>query len=310
MKRILITGAAGYIGSQLAAYLNNFDECEVVGVDLHPPKQDNFMCEQMDIRDPDISELMKLHEITHVVHLASVVNPGKDDKLDYDIDVNGTDNLLRACAKNKIRHITVTSSGAAYGYYPDNPEWLSETDPIRGNEAFSYSRHKRLVECLLARHQEQYAKTGILIMRPCTVLGSRTRNRITELFDRKKVLAIGESESPFVFIWDQDVIMALAHGVLYNKTGAYNLAGDGKVTVSELAGIMKKDVQRISPLVLKALLWLGQKLGLSHTGPEQIVFLQYRPVLSNRKLKDEFGYIPQKSSKDVFEFFWRNRQQA
>jgi UDP-glucose 4-epimerase len=45
-------------------------------------------------------------------------------------------------------------------------------------------------------------------------------------------------------------------------------------------------------------------LHLTQYGPEQLNFLRYRPVLANRRLKEEFGYVPRKTSVEVFEF-WR-----
>jgi UDP-glucose 4-epimerase len=56
---------------------------------------------------------------------------------------------------------------------------------------------------------------------------------------------------------------------------------------------------------LQAALWLLKKLGLTQYGPEQIDFLRYRPVLDNRRLKEEFGYVPKLTSAEVFEL-WRN----
>ena len=49
-----------------------------------------------------------------------------------------------------------------------------------------------------------------------------------------------------------------------------------------------------------------KRLGLTQYGPEQVNFLRYRPVLDNRRLKEEFGYVPRKTSAEVFEF-WRRR---
>ena len=48
-------------------------------------------------------------------------------------------------------------------------------------------------------------------------------------------------------------------------------------------------------------------LRLSQYGPEQVDFLRYRPVLSNARLKEEFGYAPQLSSTEVFERYRRAR---
>jgi len=50
-------------------------------------------------------------------------------------------------------------------------------------------------------------------------------------------------------------------------------------------------------------------LGMTRYGPEQVDFLRYRPVLSNEKLKSEFGYTPRKTTAQVFEYFLNQRQQ-
>ena len=42
---------------------------------------------------------------------------------------------------------------------------------------------------------------------------------------------------------------------------------------------------------------------LSRYGPEQVKFLQYRPVLDNQKLKNEFGHTPVKTSKEAFLYY-------
>ena len=51
--------------------------------------------------------------------------------------------------------------------------------------------------------------------------------RLMELFERKRILAIAGADSPFVFIWDRDVVGAIVRGVETGAEGVYNLAGDG-----------------------------------------------------------------------------------
>ncbi|GAA6132203.1 SDR family oxidoreductase [Halopseudomonas sabulinigri] len=299
-KRILITGAAGYIGHQLGNRLAQ--DYHVVGTDLRSRDDLRFNLHIVDIRERQLAALMKQHQITHVVHLASILQASKDRARDFDIDVNGTRNVLRACVEAGVQHLTVTSSGAAYGYYADNPTWIDEGDAIRGNVEFAYSDHKRQVEELLATFRSNHPELQQLIFRPGTVLGSETRNQITGLFEAKRVLTIKGSDSPFVFIWDQDVLAAMEMGIREDKRGIYNMAGDGALTLREIAQRLNKPTLTLAPWVLKSALQVAKWLG-KPTGPEQINFLRYRPVLSNQRLKNEFGYQLQKTSAETFEFF-------
>jgi UDP-glucose 4-epimerase len=170
--RILITGANGYVGRLL---FESLTECfEVVrGIDIRCYGASDSMT-KLDVRDPELVTFLKQHDITHAVHLASIVQPGKDPDWEYDIDVNGTKNVLEACVAAAVRHLTVTSSGAAYGYHADNPEWLTEEHPLRGNDEFSYSRHKRLVEQMLAKYRSTSPQLEQLIMLSGDGLGDHT----------------------------------------------------------------------------------------------------------------------------------------
>jgi UDP-glucose 4-epimerase len=53
-----------------------------------------------------------------------------------------------------------------------------------------------------------------------------------------------------------------------------------------------------------------KRLGLTKYGPEQVNFLRYRPVLDNRRLKDEFGYVPRKTSAEAFELWRRSTKRS
>ncbi|MCC1496013.1 SDR family oxidoreductase [Alcanivorax sp. 1008] len=299
--RVLITGIGGYIGSQLAGQLMQL--CYVTGIDIRENKSLPCAHQIMDIRDPTLVDVLRKDEITHVVHLAAVLEDSGDRQRDFDIDVNGTRNVLDACVAAGVKHLTVTSSGAAYGYHADSPAWLDERDPLRGNVEFAYSDHKRQVEEMLASYRTSHAGLKQLILRPGTVLGENTKNLITNLFARKRLLAIAGSESPFVFIWDQDVVNIVRDGVLQSKAGIFNLAGDGALPIRRIATILGKPVLNLPPRLLRIALTIGRRLGIGRYGPEQMDFLRYRPVLSNQRLKDEFGYTPMKTSEQVFQFY-------
>ncbi|MFZ4482067.1 MAG: SDR family oxidoreductase [Rhodoferax sp.] len=309
---VLVTGSSGYLGSQVVAELAQRNGMTTVALDLREPAQrlPNVVYETADIRSPEVDAIVARHSPEVVVHLASIVTPGKDSSREFEhsVDVGGTRNLLQACVHHKVRRIIVSSSGAAYGYHADNPAWLRESDALRGNQSFAYSWHKRLVEEMLAEFRQQQPQLEQVVLRIGTILGATVNNQITDLFKKPRLLAIQGSDSPFVFIHDQDVVGAIVHGIDASKAGIFNLAGDGALGIHEIAARLGKRCLLLPAWLLKAALWLLKKLGLTQYGPEQLDFLRYRPVLDNQRLKQEFGYTPRLSSAEVFEL-WRNSQQ-
>ena len=312
LHRVLVTGAAGYLGSQLLQSLvaKHSEASEgLMAMDVRLPGTGGDPAVtwiQRDVRDEGLAEVLTLHRIDTVVHLASIVSPGKGStrEFEYSVDVLGTRNVLEACVTAGVRRIVVTSSGAAYGYHADNPDWLTEEHPLRGNEEFAYSHHKRLVEEMLAEFRSTHPSLEQVVFRVGTILGATTRNQITALFERKRPIAIQGAASPFVFIWDQDVVGCLVRAIEGGPTGVYNVAGDGTMTIEEIAAAMGKRCLTLPAPVLQAVLAIAKPLGLSRYGPEQVGFLRYRPVLDNRRLKEVFGYVPRKTSHEVFEA-WR-----
>ena len=317
-RSVFITGAGGYIGRQLAASLAaDRGRLEtIVASDLRPvPEEERLPGVHYlaaDICDPGLARSLEHFQTDLVVHLAAVVTPGKksDRRLEYKVDVEGTANVLEACLQTGVRKIIYTSSGAAYGYHSDNPDWIDEEDPLRGNPEFAYSHHKRLVEEMLARCRREHPGLEQLIFRPGFILGATTRNQITNLFDQARITGIKGADSPFAIIWDQDVVGAIRRGIFEGGSGIYNLAGDGALTLPQMARLMGKPYRALPVWLVAAALWLGKRLGLTQYGPEQIGFLRYRPVLANRRLKEEFGYIPQKSTREVFDYYLERRRDA
>lgn len=300
-KRILITGAGGYVGRIVGERLAK--DFTVVGTDLRARSDLGFEILEMDVRDATMRDLMADLGITHVIHLAAVLESGKNRKRDYDIDVGGTNNVVKCCVDAGVRHLTVASSGAAYGYHEDNPQWIREEHPLRASEDFAYAYHKRVVEDVLASYRQRAPQLGQLVLRICTVLGATTHNQITALFTKRRILAVRGSDSRFVFIWDEDVARAVEHGVRGDRTGVFNLAGDGAMTIHEIAAALGKPTLMLPAFVIRQALEIGQFFHLSRYGPEQLDFLRYRPVLDNRRLKDVFGYVPLKTSAEAFQTF-------
>lgn len=304
MTRILITGGAGMVGRALAEALPAKDVIVTDLSDRGLPEGLEFR--RMDVTGTDPDQVIGAIRPEVVVHLASIVTPppGMTRAQAHAVDVTGTRHVLEACVAHGVRRLVVTSSGAAYGYHADNPVPLTEDAPCRGNPAFAYADHKRQVEEMLAAARARHPGLEQVVLRVGTVLGAGVDNQITALFRRRRLLAIRGSDSPFVFIWTRDLARIVRRAATDGPAGIYNVAGDGWMSVDALAAALGKPVLRVPAWALRAALAVLHPLGLSQYGPEQVRFLQYRPVLDNTRLKRDFGYVPDLTSAQVFDL-WR-----
>lgn len=304
---VLVTGGAGFLGSRVVEMLAADPGVRrvIVGDITRPaslPAGATFST--LDVTDTrSIDDVFAAQPIDVVVHLAAIVNPGGDVEREYRVDVEGSANVFARAAAAGVERLVVSSSGAAYGYHADNPDGLVETDPLRGNDEFPYSKHKRLVEEMLADYRVSHPQMTQTILRIGTILGPGVDNQITRLWEGKRILHIAGADSPFVFIWVDDVARIMARAATDGPAGIYNVAGDGVLTVPQIARRLGKKLQTVPAWALTAALRIGHTLRLTEHGPEKVRFLRYRPVLDNTALKEEFGYTPRYTTAEAFEAF-------
>jgi UDP-glucose 4-epimerase len=320
---VAVIGAAGFLGSVALRHLHEGPgrPGRLIAVDVREVPAERRLAgvayEMCDVRDARLADLLRRHEVDTVVHLAAIVNPPKmkggraaEAALAYDVDVNGTRNVLDACEEAGVAHLVYCSSGAAYGFHDDNPEWLREEHPLRGNDEFPYARHKRLAEEMLAARRAEGRGPRQLIVRPGTILGAGTRNLITDLFDKPVILGFQGAATPFIFVWVEDVAAVIAKGARERREGIFNLAGDGALPIAEIARRLGKTLVKLPPAIVHAGLAALRASGLTQYGPEQMGFLRYRSALSNDRLKSELGYTPTLDSREVFELWRASRLDA
>lgn len=301
--KVLITGGSGFLGTSVGAGLAAAGH-EVISADLRPASASGVTSVTLDITDGEgVRAALEEHRPEAVVHLAAIVTPGKgsDRESERRVDVDGTATVLAACLAAGVRRLVVSSSGAAYGYHPDNPDRITEDQPVRGSVEFAYSDHKAQVEHLLAEARRESPELEQVVLRIGTILGERVDNQITALFLKKRLLGIRGAESPFVFIWDTDVAAIVQRAVTGEATGTFNVAGDGALPITEIAERLGKQVLWLPDSLLRAVLAVGSRLGVSRYGPEQTRFLKYRPVLDNTRLRQVFGYTPTHTSSAAFD---------
>jgi UDP-glucose 4-epimerase len=308
--RYLITGGSGYIGGRLIELLTEQDGNEVLNLDIRPPAlsrpRTRFI--KMDIRDRAIRSLLETERPDALVHLAFVLNPMRDEHTMYDIDVNGTQNVLDAAAAAGTPHVLVASSTTAYGAWPDNPVPLTEDDPVRGMPGYEYARDKTEIDRLCQLWAARNPDSLMTIVRPTIVFGPNVDNYIVRFWQNAPFLALVDGiDLDWQFVHEDDVVDAISRLLLEHKAGIFNLTGDGTVKLSEAAAIAGLKTRKVPYRVqrrIAAAMW-RLRVPRMEAPPGQIEFLRYPWIASNEKIKAELEWIPRYTSRETFEIAMR-----
>jgi len=310
---ILITGAAGCVGSKLVEVLLSNQDNKVFATDIKPnPFEDNKnLCYRaLDLQSDAFIEWVEEKRPHCVIHLASVLQLSAKitREIAYKIDIEATQRLLKSCIKMEIKKFIITTSGAAYGYYPENKYIIFEDRPTRGNPDYFYSAHKAKVEQIMADYRLLHPELKQIVFRPGAILGPDFSGPVVKLFQQKVVVGLKGYPGWFNFIWSTDVVDYLVEGVYSDITGEFNMSGDGLMSLRHIAMRLNKPYFPVPELLLRAGLTVGKKLGLIEYGPEQIKFIKYRPILDNKKLKTTFKHQPIHSTSQTLDAFLKSQQ--
>ena len=158
-NKYLITGGAGFIGSNLADYLLKRGQEVVVFDDLSSGKRENLDLGTVELIEGDIRDLKTLAKAMHgcraVFHLAAIGSVPRsvvDPLLFFDVNVNGTVNVLEAARKHGIKRLVFASSGSVYGGCKNGP--LQEHMPIA--PASPYAASKATCEAYMKVYTKSY----------------------------------------------------------------------------------------------------------------------------------------------------------
>jgi UDP-glucose 4-epimerase len=308
--RYLITGGSGYIGSRLVDVLSRRDDSErIVIADVRSPGPFKPKTEfkQLDVRDrEEARRVIEAARPDALVHLAFILNPIHDEALMYDIDVNGTQNVLDAASAAGIEHVLVTSSTTAYGAFPDNPVPLSEEDPVRGAPDYSYAQHKTEADRLCQLWALNHPERTMTIVRPCIVFGPNVDNYIVRFWTKQPFQAdLGNLDNPIQFVHEDDAVEALTRLLLGRHDGAYNLTGEGLMTQGECADIVGLPIRRMPLRPFRAFARAMWRARLSEAPPGQLEFARWPWVASNEKLKRTLDWTPRHTTRETFEITMR-----
>lgn len=174
-KRVLVTGATGFIGGRIAQRLAAEETAVVTGTGRNLEKaayltESGVHMEQADLRDSKrLAALLAGQDV--VIHAAAWVGGGPPE-LPYELNVTATSNLVKLAGEVCVGRFVLISSMAAYGDPPRTGQ-VDETHPIDTSQQDPYSRTKALGE-EAAQTAAQAAGVDLAIVRPTMVYGPRS----------------------------------------------------------------------------------------------------------------------------------------
>lgn len=257
--KILITGGAGFIGSNLAKRLVN-DGHTVVVLDslLRGNKLDkdtfskvNFI--RGDVRDQSlIVEASKGCDI--IFHFAAVlgVDIVADNPVEtMDVEVIGTRNVVEAATINNVKKIMYASTSGIYGHSAIEN---ALTEEVLVDPRTSYAMAKRYNEIYLASHHEEKG-LNVISLRFFNVYGSNqdTRMVVPRFFEQalnnESITVFGTGQQTRDFTYIDDTVEACVRLMDINGCHIINIANEAEWCISDLAILIKDLTQSNSEII-------------------------------------------------------------
>ena len=307
--RYLVTGGSGYIGSRFVETLaERRDSGTILIADLVPPRlrppKTGFRT--LNVRDAEaVSELVASERPDMLVHMAFLVDPSGEEPEMYEVNVNGTFNVLAAASKAGVERVMVLTATMAYGAWPDNPIPIPEGQPVHGHAHYPYARHTTEADRIAQLWATLHPQRRMTIVRPCTVYGPGADNHLVRMWEQQQFFPdLGTLDQPTQFLHIDDAVPALVGLAEGDHAGVFNLVPDGEVSwreCAELAGLEVRAMREESFVELAGGLWrMGQ--GETAMPPTFIDFIKYPWLAGNDKLKAALpDWAPRYSSRIAFE---------
>jgi len=261
MKKAIITGGAGFIGSHIVELLlskkykvlviDDLSNGNIENVNLFK-NNPNYEFKKIDIsKEFDDSFFKDTDYVFHLAALADIVPSVTNPKRYHEVNVTGTMNILESCRKHNIRKIIYSASSSCYGIpdkYP-TPE-IAEIKP-----EYPYALTKYLGESYVMFWNKLY-KIPAVSLRYFNVFGTRARNNNTygavfkvflkQKLENKPLTIVGNGQQTRDFTYVSDVAIANLMAAESDINGEIINIGSGNTySVNYLAGLISDNFVHI-----------------------------------------------------------------
>ena len=302
--KVLITGSSGLLGRMLIGHLLTTD-AEIVGIDIRESPEfmnrERFRFYNCSITDKEkLKSVFQEEQPTNVMHFACSFNKVRNKTREYEIDIDGSDNILEICNDTpSVRQLIFSSSSAVYGGKKDNPLWMKESDPLLPDN-YRYGMNKKIVEDRFTNISVRN-DLKVVILRLCLITGP--------IFDKPKSVVSILIKMPFLprftremklqFIHSEDM-SALMELIMKDMeiSGVYNLVPDSYALVGEI--VPEKRFISLPFFLIKGFMWICWHLKITNIQPASVINSFYPTIVDSSKIISRYGYKFKYNSKEAF----------
>src|SRR6202171_1322796 len=307
---VAVTGPTGEIGISAVTALEADPQVDrIIGMARRPFEPASHGWTKTTYRRGDILDREAVDALVAdadvVIHLAFIVMGSREES--ERVNLAGTRTVFESTvAAQRVRRLVYTSSVAAYGYHSDNPVPLTEDVPPRGSPEHYYSAQKAACEEALAEITAG-SSLEVFVLRPCIVAGPKA----TALADampwnwlpspvRTVTRALPILKPPFPdpgfplqLVHHDDVATAIALCASTSApAGVYNIAGDGEISVSEMAAALGARPARVPAITATAASVVIAPLPFAPSALEWLHIARTSMVMDISKAKSVLGWTP------------------
>jgi nucleoside-diphosphate-sugar epimerase len=317
---VAVTGPTGEIGLSAVDALERDPAVErIIGMARRPFDPAAHGWTKSSYRRGDIVDRAAVDEVVAdvdvVIHLAFIIMGSREESAR--INLAGTRNVFEATvAAPRPKRLVYTSSVAAYGYHSDNPIPLTEDVPARGSPEHYYSEQKAACEAALAEVTGG-SSLEVFVLRPCIVAGPKAPALADAMPWNQlpgPIRAIGQAlpvfklpfpdpGTPVQLVHHDDVAAAIALAATTTTAppGAYNIAGDGVITVSDMVTALGGRPFRVPHVAATVASALIARLPFVPTPLEWLHVGRGSVVMDIGKARTALGWHPEYTSAETLD---------
>jgi UDP-glucose 4-epimerase len=320
---VAVTGPTGDIGTAFVAALERSRSIKkVIGMARRPFDPAARGWRKTEYRQGDVLDRQAVDAFVEgadvVVHLAFIIFGGPKET--REVNLEGSRNVFEAAAGSPpCKRLVYASSVAAYGFHddPDRPEVFTEDVAPRGTDEFYYSAQKAELEGLLEDVLRD-SGTDAYVFRPCIVAGpealllienipyvsiaERLPGAVRRLLDVMPILrpVIPDPGVRFQLVHADDVAAALRAAVQgRGEPGVYNLAGEGELTLSDLAEALGWYSVPVPEIAVDATAQITSRLPFLPPEADWLQALRVPTIMDASKARRRLGWRPKYDARET-----------